>query len=180
MNRCVKSIFLAAILLLPTKFYAERLTVYVDGESYSRQMPDNLEDCQALIRELVKMQNTSDNTIVEIRKISVEQAESLSKQISQLKEQLDAVSKSAEDATDKVEDVQKDIDSIHIPNSRLISSFFVGPVFKKDFEYGLMLGIGGNYRLIGNFYVGGMGFLNTFNDSSFQAGFAASIGYSFK
>ena len=62
----LKSVLLITIILLSisSNLFSEEVNIRISGEEYSREMPTNIKEAQALIRQLAEMVNNADDEII--------------------------------------------------------------------------------------------------------------------
>ncbi len=151
---------LLAILLIvwpiTIKCPAEEIVIKISGEEYSRQMPENLDDAKALVSELCRMLNTADDELVEMRALNVEQQKSYIASLTKAEEKLTHAEEELAALKKDMKIIDKDTNYFTRLNYRFQPFFMVGPTLNFDdgVHSGVNLGIGGLYRIFGNFHLG--------------------------
>ena len=90
----------------------EIIRIQIDNESFSREMPTAVDEAQILIRQLVDMYNE----LAEFNNQHIQESLDL---VSQLRDQIEALSSENDDLIQTVENVQKGVKSISMRNMSL-------------------------------------------------------------
>lgn len=178
-----KLTILAALLLCLTTsnlFAKETVTIKVYGEDYVTDMPEDIEAAQKLIRYMARMINTSDDQIVAAESNAAEERAKYLKMINELESKLDDAQKNVDEANEKLNKIDKDVDKLLKINTRFTPFFALGPVLGSDLNTGLHIELGSLFRIFGNFQIGANIFTSVYNKTSrnFDIGAGLVLAYS--
>jgi lipid II:glycine glycyltransferase (peptidoglycan interpeptide bridge formation enzyme) len=184
-HHTLKTILLSVIILLFASNFAiaeERVSITIDGESYSREMPKDYEAAVKLIRYLAELERNADLQAVEVARKYEDSMNTYENEISKLYDKISSLESSLSEASEAAKKTEKDINKMTAVNSRCTISLNVGPVFSYDsgFVTGVNTGIIFDYRILRNFHIGGNIFLNSFSTQPrpFELGVGLILGYS--
>lgn len=169
--------------MITTNIYSEEINIKINGEDYSREMPENLESAKDLIRSMSEMINNADSTVVRLRTELDVQTSSTSDKIISLENKLSDVEKELENANKRLSDSEKGINSLIKTNTRNTPFLIIGPTIGSDKEIGFHFMLGTEYRIFRNFHIGGSLFSTIYSNSDnriFDIGAGLVLGYSIK
>lgn len=171
---------LFASLLASNLFAKETVTIRINGEEYSQEMPNDIESAQFLISSMADMLNLADDHIVGQDKKTTEERQRYLKEIETLKKQLKETEDKLDKATSNVTVVEKDVNELTTINTRFTPFFMVGPVLGVDKSIGMHVSFGGIYRIFRNLQLGGSLFSSVYSntDRNFDIGLGVIVAYS--
>jgi len=183
MKKIVLFIFISLYVLIGCFVFAEEqegLTLSVGGELMERDMPQDIEEAQELIRYLVDIANKADEKIENDHANYLLELESYKRQNELLEIKLEKLEHTLDEAFEANSDVKFDINSILKQNTRYIFLFGAGPTIGSDSSLGLHLSAVGSYRIFYNVHVGAEIFSNIYQNTDRNAAFGIGlmIGYS--
>lgn len=185
LNPLKKLLIIVSLIIASTtiNLYSEEINIKINGEEYSREMPEDLESAKILIRSMSEMINNADNTIINLQNKTNYQTSDTSEKISSLETKLNTVEKELENANKKLENSEKGINSLIKTNTRNTPFLVIGPTIGIDRAIGFHFMIGTEYRIFRNFHIGGSIFSTIYSNSDnriFDIGAGLILGYSIK
>lgn len=181
----LKTITISVLLLLLASsftFAKEKVTITIDGESYSRDIPEDYDAAVKLIKYLADLERNADLQAVEVSKKYEDSMNSYENQIAALYDKISSLELSLEEACTAAKKTEKDVNKITSMNTRYTIGLNVGPVFSfnSGFVTGVNTGIIFDYRILKNFHIGANIFLNSFSTQTrpFELGVGLIAGYS--
>lgn len=169
------------LLILPQLISAQQLTIRIEGEKYTRDYPDTLEEAYSLLDTLAEMINNSDDMIISMRQKEKDQNAKYQTQIDELSVKLEEANEKLSNANTSISDAEKTANKLTKINYRFTPFMLFGPVIGTDKEIGLHLEFGGQYRLIRNLQVGAALFSSVYQGSAnrnFDIGCGFILAYS--
>ena len=160
----------------------EKVTITINGESYSRDIPNDYEGAVDLIKYLANLERTADIQVVNLTNDYVNSMNDYETKISELGNKIEYLEKSLSEALESAEKTEKDVDKLTSINSRFTMFLNIGPIFGYDrtFVSGVNTEIIFDYRIFRNLHIGGNVFLNALSAEtrSLEFGFGLVLGYS--
>lgn len=160
--------------------FAEKITIRINGEKYSKEMPETLEDSKELIRTLAEMCNNADGEIVILNNKYKRDSDKLQNKINDLEKQIKILKKDIDTTSDNIDSNLTSVEKITSAKTSFTTFLNFGPVIGSDKSIGSHLGIIGEYRIIRNLHIGLNAFCDVFNNTSrnFDAGIGFIVGLS--
>lgn len=179
MKKIVLFIISLALLLSPV-IAEEGLTLSIGGELMERDMPQDIEEAQEVIRYLVDIANKADEKIQNNYAQSISEIESYKRQNELLEMKLEKLESKLKEVSEASSEVKTDINSVLKRNTRCTFLFGVGPVISSDLSLGLHLNALGSYRILRNVHVGTEVFSDIYQNTNRNGAFGIGlmIGYS--
>lgn len=181
----LKTTIISVLLLLFASsftFAKEKVSISIDGESYSRDIPEDYDAAVKLIKYLADLERNADLQAVEVSKKYEDSINSYENEISKLYDKISSLETSLDEACAAAKRTEKDVNKMTAINTRCTIGLNVGPVFSFDsgFVTGVNTGIIFDYRILRNFHIGTNIFLNSFSTQTrpFEFGIGLLVGYS--
>lgn len=183
MKRLVLFILVALYAMVCCSVFAEEkegLTLSIGGKLMERDMPQDIEEAQKLIRYLVEIANNADKQIETNYYKNLNEIESYKRQNELLEMKLENLESKLREVYKASSDVSFDINAILKQNTRCAFLFGVGPTVGSDLSIGLHLNALGIYRLFYNVQIGAEIFSNIYQntDRNGEFGIGLVFGYS--
>lgn len=171
------------VVFIPQEVFGKKPTIKIkiDGESYEREYPVDLEEAYSLINTLAEMINNSDDMIVSMRQNEKDQNTKYQNQIDDLSMKLNEANNKLINAGNSIVEAENIANKFTKLNYRFTPFMLFGPVIGTDKEIGLHLEFGGQYRLIRNLQVGAALFSSVYQgsaDRNFDIGCGLILAYS--
>lgn len=176
-------LILSLITINIFSLYSEEIVIRINGEEYSREMPEDIDGAKSLIRDMSKMINTSDDTIISLKSDIDKNNYDTKNKISSLESKLLTLEQELENANKLLADSEKGINSLVKTNTRNTPFLVLGPTIGSDKSIGFHFALSTEYRIFRNFHIGGSIFSTVYTNSdnrNFDIGAGLMIGYSIK
>ena len=177
-----KIVFFTVMLLMfvSSVIAEERLTLSIGGELMERDMPQDIEEAQDLIRYLLDIANKADEKIENDYVQNLAEVESYKRQNEILQMKLEKLESKLNDISETNLEVKFDVDSILKQNTRCTFLFGMGPVIGSDTTLGFHLNALGSYRLFYNVHIGAELFSDIYQNTNRNCAFGIGlvVGYS--
>lgn len=174
-------LFIVSLALFVSPVIAEEgLTLSIGGELMERDMPQDIEEAQELIRYLVDIANKADEKIQNDHVQSISEIESYKRQNELLEMKLEKLESKLKEVSETSSEVSLDVNSILKQNTRCTFLFGAGPVIGSNLSSGLHLSALGSYRLFYNVHVGAEIFSDIYQNTKRNGAFGIGliVGYS--